>query len=207
MSSFFAISSVRIPLGTDPDWTAANDYIDKLQWGEDGSLLPDTADDCGIYHSLLELDPDTNDMDEKLREAVRTEVRAFREATEESSDEISWLQFEGWKIWITAGRSFGDSPTEVMDVILSLDQMGVLEAAGFNHQGGRYDAVDFDPDCVKGRIACTRRDLQDELERVPDEVIRKVAQEELAGRDDIWALAIQIDASIAEKAIDRHLSS
>ena len=207
MSSFFAVTTVWIPLGTEPDWDTADEYIEKLEVNENGVLNLDPLYEDSVYNELVADTPDPAERYRLVRNAIRKDVQELRRHMDEGSREISWSEFNGWKVWITAGISHGDSPTDVMDTIMSLNSIGVLQAAGFYPEGGRWDAVDFNPDCVKGRVSCVDRDLHDELDRVPDDVIREVAKNALAGRDEIWLLALKIDREIAEKAIAVHQSN
>lgn len=48
------------------------------------------------------------------------------------SRELVYLEYPPHRVWLTGGVSWGDSPSEIYDVIYDLCGSGFLEAAGFN---------------------------------------------------------------------------
>ncbi|HWC48509.1 MAG TPA: hypothetical protein VG448_06485 [Solirubrobacterales bacterium] len=66
--------------------------------------------------------------------ALRADLRELREAIE-SYLEIAEMNVRGATLYLTGGMSWGDSPTEIWNVIARLRSVrGVLTAAGFENE-------------------------------------------------------------------------
>lgn len=122
MSADLLITALVLEEDREPDYEAAERAIAAVE-GSD-VLESDRFDE----------DPDEPDGLERIRAALRADLRELREAIE-GYLEIAEMNVRGATLYLTGGMSWGDGPTEVWDVIARLRSVrGVLTAAGFEHE-------------------------------------------------------------------------
>lgn len=111
-----------IPLGQDPDWLAAEGYI------ETASL---DALDPQEFYSTCEMD--------EVRDDLRLHLRVFRELVEGGlRRDITDGVMGGVRFWASGGMTSGDPPTQAYEAMDALLAGEVLQAAGFNREDASH---------------------------------------------------------------------
>jgi len=122
MSADLLIAALVVDEARELDYQAADCAISALDATD--VLESDPFDEDPHEHEALE----------RIRAALRADLRELREAIE-GCLEIAELNVRGATLYITGGMSWGDGPTEVWDAIARLRSVrGVLTAAGFEHE-------------------------------------------------------------------------
>ncbi len=98
--------------GVEVDWGPARARVAELQ--EDDVQGDDWFDDV-----------------EQLRVGLLADIEAMERALTCGSRELDWFQLGPYRLYLTGGLSWGDSPTELFDVICRLDAYGLAGLAGF----------------------------------------------------------------------------
>lgn len=97
------------------DWNKGHAFIDKLT---DKQLL-------NVEH--LGEDSDT------IKKALHDNLNSVKNAYKGNDRELTILEFPPYKVYLTGGMSWGDSPTELFNDINDLEAIGALDEVGFNN--------------------------------------------------------------------------
>ena len=141
MGGDFCLSFVGIKKGADPDWSAADEMIEKMkethlsEWRE---TFKDIQDLEHLFHSLdIPLDgysskdePDMNDRVsgcDKIRECLNAVRRAWDDGTRDSTI----IQIQEVDYLFSGGMSWGDPPTDMYVQINMFIESGLAKAAKF----------------------------------------------------------------------------
>ena len=123
MSADLLIAALVVDKHRELDFEAADRAVSAL-----------VSSDVIESDAFVVSDPDEPEGLEEIRADLRCDLRSLREAIE-SWIEIAAIEVRGATIYITGGKSYGDAPTEVWDVIARLRAVrGVPAAAGFEHE-------------------------------------------------------------------------
>jgi hypothetical protein len=68
----------------------------------------------------------------KISEALHRYLDEVETAYRTYSKELTYLEFMPYRVWITGGMNYGDSPTELYNTLMLLNSISVLEATGLN---------------------------------------------------------------------------
>ena len=101
-----------------PNWNKGHSYIDNLT----DKQLTDVE--------YLGEDPD--DLSNTIKKALHDKLNSVKD-TYKGSRELTTLEFPPYKVFLTGGVSWGDSPSDIFNDISDLDLVGVLEEVGFNN--------------------------------------------------------------------------
>ena len=93
------------------DFKAGHAYIDKEDWV--GRLDEDIVDEDFV-----------SDLHGKLKK--------IEDAYADKRRDCTFIEFAPYRIYLTGGESWGDSPTELFNDITDLENLGVLDECGFN---------------------------------------------------------------------------
>jgi len=93
------------------DFKAGHAYIDKEDWV--GRLGKDIVDE-GFVSNL------------------HGQLKNIEDACMGKRRDCTYLEFAPYRIYLTGGESWGDSPTSLFNDINDLEELGVLDACGFN---------------------------------------------------------------------------
>jgi hypothetical protein len=140
--------------GQAPDLAAARRHIDSitlaaLQASE--GLIDQFDSDALESESALS---DEAGAVEPLRAQLRADLRALQQGLEGERDDFDGILVRGARVWITAGMSYGDEPTEFFPALGRLELAGVLAAAGFDSEPTSSQETEPQP----SRPASDRRD-------------------------------------------------
>ena len=102
-----------------PNWQAGHKLIDKLadEWVEKDQL-PD--------------DLDWMDDVKQARGELHGSLNTVKEGCNRKRRDVTSIYFGKYDIYVTGGMSWGDSPTSAYNDVMMLNQLGILEACGFN---------------------------------------------------------------------------
>lgn len=211
MSSAFIMATIWIGKGRVPDWKAAETAISEMTYGSEEERGPGEAGGP-IFDAIDSFQADNNPTEEQtdayLREILLDNLRELRSALEGDDGEplqsVDYSEFGDYRVYVTGGHSFGDSPTELFDVIALLNDSGALRKAGFYQEVVRDDVVYFTPDAIRSSIREHHPELVEQLGQVSDGVLSMCASEELVARNDFWPLFREMVELIAREAITRH---
>jgi hypothetical protein len=110
-----------------PDWKKGHDSIDILcdDMEKKGVVDPDIEhlgeDGCG----------DPEDIPE-IRKTLHRYLKEVEHGYNSSTDDLAYLEFPPYRVWITGGTAYGNNPTEIYPAIENLNQLTVLEEVGLN---------------------------------------------------------------------------
>lgn len=127
MGNDLMLATLAIPSGKEPDWEAARRGIARLsgermeeilyEWGGEAPSDVEGELDLGAARKMI------LSLVDEVEEACKAEHRHLY---------CSEYVVPGWKVWITGGDSWGDSPSEEFDLFLAfLNATELAEAAGF----------------------------------------------------------------------------
>lgn len=123
----------------------ADFYCSTLMWKPDAFLNWDAAIDAAKLFSTDDLegtgydpeygpfvDPDKGP--KSILEAIINDIKELRKAVEIGYRDCDWrfTPDNNWKILITGGMSWGDSPTDTCSVISRLETTTLLDLIGFS---------------------------------------------------------------------------
>lgn len=119
-----------------PDWAAAEAAIKALRWGEDGDDLPPHAEEGVVFTQLEGEHENGPEAEAALQKVVGDHLALIKEGienygTRDGLRELAALNFGGWTVYVTGGLSWGDRPTELSETFDALEELEILDAAGF----------------------------------------------------------------------------
>lgn len=143
MGADMLVYAIWIGEDQNPDWNGAEEAVKALRWGEGGKGLPLYAADGSTFIALEGQHEDGPEAEAALQEFVRTHLDLVRRGVDnlgsrEGLREMGATSHMGWMVYITGGLSWGDRPTELSESFDVLNELEILEAAGFN---GESNAV------------------------------------------------------------------
>jgi len=118
MGADLILAATALRSGKQPDWAAAESWIEGLN-----------EESLGNFADIFSLD----DEDEDLKERLKGHLADFREGIDDDRwRDLTWITVGPYKVYVSGGMSWGDSPTESFNAINELVASGVLTAAGFD---------------------------------------------------------------------------
>jgi hypothetical protein len=126
MGADFLVAFVSVPKGTDPDWLAGEAYIESLRgkplgdWDEEyvANYMDELDDECSAEEVAFVKNREANNLLEDLTEIRRVWEGGFRR-------DATILEIGDQTVLLTGGMSWGDSPTDLAEMIWKQDQAGV----------------------------------------------------------------------------------
>jgi hypothetical protein len=102
-----------------PDWGRASKYLEEqiAMWIKKDKV-PSGIDYLG--------EP------EEAADAIRSHLKEVKDAYEGGHRELTTLEFPPYRVYLTGGMSYGDSPSEIFNSINNLNELNLLDKAGFN---------------------------------------------------------------------------
>ncbi len=178
MGADMIVSTLWLPDGVEPDWEAAEKAAAEFTCPAEG-FPPDS----NLHGSLIE-DVLLGDFDhhEAKTDRARKEIvdgliggalKVVKAGVNGERRDLTWSQFAGWTVYITGGLSWGDTPTDCCEAITTLQETGILDAAGFYKKPQKVVAVTIESEYAHTVVL------------VPDEA---AAEKEVAGFcRDFWS--------------------
>jgi len=132
MGADMLVSCFFEPIDKDfkPDWEGTSKYLEEQikKW-----IKKDTVPACIDYMG----EP------EEAASTVRSALEEVKNAYEQGDHrELTSLEFPPYRVYLTGGMSWGDSPSEIFNSINTLNELNLLDKAGFNQVPNYKEIVD-----------------------------------------------------------------
>lgn len=129
MGNDLLIATLAIQADRQPDWDTAFGYVASMTRADFEAREDEILNWLGDVPTFDEGGIDVEECRELLKNLVG-DVQAALD-TEHRHLYMSEYVVPGWKVWITGGDSWGDSPSEEFDLFASFLDLGLAEVAGF----------------------------------------------------------------------------